>query len=95
MMTSEGSSREDPLWEYMVLMVTASDAAAAEERAYRYGRDRETQYVSADGKEVRWRCVAVHKVQVVEDGDLRDVCEIFNLFLRDNEAKSILEPIDD
>jgi hypothetical protein len=75
--------------------VDANDAAEAEEKAYHFGRRHESRYVAVDGNEVRWQCVAVHKVQPVAQDDAQEIAEIFSLFLRDNEARSILEPIDD
>jgi len=95
LMKSQGSSRRDPLWEYSVVLVKANDAAEAERKAYDFGRHHESSYVAADGNQVRWKFNAVHKVQPVIPKEEQDITEVFSLFLRDDEVRSILEPIDD
>lgn len=95
LMASQSSPRGDPLWEYRVVLVEADDAAEAERKAHDFGRRHESCYVAADGNEVRWKFNAVHKVQPVIPTDEQDLTEVFSLFLRDDEVRSILEPIDD
>jgi len=51
--------------------------------------------MAADGREVSWRFKAVHKVQLISSAEEQDIAEVFSLFLRDDEVRSILEPIDD
>jgi len=91
---ADGSNRGDPLWEYQAVLVKADDAAEAERKAYDFGRRHDHAYVAADGNEVRWRFNAVHKVQLIIPAEEQDVAEVFSLFLRDDEVRSILEPID-
>jgi hypothetical protein len=79
----------------MVVLVNASDAAEAERKAYEFGRRQDHAYVAVDGNEVRWKFNAVHKVQPIDPAEEQDVAEVFSLFLRDDEVRSILEPIDD
>jgi len=88
---AEGSSRGEPLWEYRVVLVKADDAVDAERKAYRFGRSSDHAYVAADGNEVRWKFNAVHKVQPIDPAEDQEVAEVFSLFLRDDEVRSILD----
>ena len=91
----------NPLWEEKILMIQASSEEEARHEAARIGKNSECEYDVADGKaghppgRLRWNFQAVERVICIEGQQLVSGTEVFNRFLRDSEAISLLTPFDE
>jgi hypothetical protein len=82
------------LWEERMFLVFADSEEDARVQAESIARKHELQYENADGVTVVSRFECVERVCSVSD-ELSNGCELFSRFLRDSEARSLLQPFDD
>lgn len=81
------------LWEFVVLLVEASEEDEARAKAEQLAARYETDFRTVDGDTVSWRLEAVQKVALIDYGADRNGTELYSTFLTDSEARSILEPM--
>src|ERR1700752_726196 len=91
---THSSASHEPLWQECIFLVEADSPEAARERAMPLARQRETRYETAAGA-IEWRFHAVQSVFEIETELLAHGMEVFSRFLRNSEASSLLEPIED
>ena len=89
------SSKDEPLWEYRVVLVEATSEDEAKQKGEVIGKNYEETYEAQKGDMVTWKFVQVECVCMIEDEKLKDGTELFSRFLRDSEVQSILTPFDD
>lgn len=82
-------------WEYLVLLVDAISEDAASEKAAQYARQRDSEYLTSDNINMRWKFESVHHVQPLNLMEITDGGEMFSFFLKNEEAISLLSSFDD
>lgn len=86
-----------PLWEESIVLIEASNAPAAMDKASEIGRSKEHKYYvdQPSRHEIQWEFIRVERVCEVDASVLSSGLEVFSRFLRDSEAQSLLMPFDD
>ncbi|HEY6351868.1 MAG TPA: DUF4288 domain-containing protein [Candidatus Angelobacter sp.] len=87
-------SVKEPLWEEQIFLVDAESENDAKHKAELLAQRDECEYTVRNGSSLTWRFNCVSKVYKLPDEDIRDGVEIFSRFLKDSEAKSLLNPIE-
>lgn len=90
--TAAGSSS---VWELVVFCIDGEDEEAARERARELGDEYATEYETATGEMLRWRFEAVQDIQLLDPFPPVHGSELFSCFLKEREARSLMEPIDE
>jgi hypothetical protein len=89
-LTDPPESRDDPgLWEEVVYLVDADSEASAEQMAAAAAKEEEQEYVSAEGKLVRWQFKAIERTACVGP-ELRGIQSVCSRYITDAEARSLL-----
>lgn len=88
---TEGS----PLWEMVVLCIEGDDEDDAREKAQEVGDRYRNDYKTAEGELMRWRLESVREIQPLDPFPPTHGTELFSCFLKDREARSLMEPIDE
>ncbi|GGD36191.1 DUF4288 domain-containing protein [Pseudoxanthomonas indica] len=91
---STRDNSEPGLWEECVAVVEASSEDEATRVAAAFGRERQTSFTSIDGTLIAWEFHSVTQVSMLEI-PLKNGYEISSRHLRNDEAVSLLRPIDD
>lgn len=91
---STRNNSEPGLWEEFVMVVEASSDEEAVSVATTLGRERQTSFASVDGTSIAWEFHSVRQVARLEL-PLASGYEISCRHLRNDEALSLLRPIDD
>ena len=81
-------------WEDRILLILADDEDQAKFKAEEEARKHEFVYESAAGRMLTVKLACVERVFLI-DSELTNGCELFSRFLRDSEARSLLEPFAD
>ncbi len=84
-----------PVWELVVFCVDGEDEDDARERAFELGESYTEEYETATGDRLRWKPEAVHEIQLLEPFPPVHGSELFSCFLKEREARSLMEPIDE
>ena len=92
---ASGQVDEGSLWEEQIILIEATNEAAAKQKAERHGKAQENEYRNQAGELVHWSFEQVERLCEVEDVTLKDGSELFSRFLRDSEVRSILTPFED
>jgi hypothetical protein len=82
------------IWEESIRLIQANTEAEAHQRADRIGTSCSHTY-NVQGGTVIWQFERVQSIYPIEEDELRDGLELFSRFLKDSEARSLLEPFDD
>jgi hypothetical protein len=91
--TSPAHPEEHHLWEDRILLIFSDSPESAREMAEAIALKAEFDYVSAEDKLLCVRFVCLERV--CEISELSNGSELFSRYLKDAEAKSILQPFDD
>lgn len=84
---------EHYLWEDRILLIFADSPESAGMQAETIARKEEHSYENAENNMVSVRFAAIERV--CEISELSNGSELFSRFLRDSEARSLLQPFDD
>jgi len=82
------------LWEDRILLIFADSQESARSQAEAIARKAEYDYESAEGRMLSVRFECVERVCEISE-EFSNGCELFSRFLRDSEARSLLQPFDD
>lgn len=82
------------LWEERILLIFADDEEEANQKAEAIARKHEFNYENVEGNMLTVKFECIERTCLIDD-ELVDGCEIFSRFLRDSEARSLLEPFDE
>jgi hypothetical protein len=85
--------REENLWEEEIILVSATDASDAQNRAAQIAKEQEHEYLSGAGDVIHWIFRQIGTVYQIETELLQDGVELFSRFLRATEASSLLSPL--
>lgn len=91
----QANVNEGSLWEEQIILIEATNEAAAKQKAEHHGKAQENEYRNQAGELVHWSFEQVERLCEVEDVTLKDGSELFSRFLRDSEVRSILTPFED
>ena len=86
-------SRE-PLWEESIILISAMDEDEAKLKAITLAKNQESEYKTRSSTIVKWKLYKVERIFSIED-DLVNGTELFSRFLKESEARSLLESFDD
>jgi hypothetical protein len=84
-----------PLWESSIILIEADSEPEALQRARAYGLEAEHAYTSVDGASVNWKFEQCERIFPIAGEKLESGMELFSIFLRESEVKSLLSPFDD
>lgn len=85
---------ERSLWQLIVVCVEADSEEAARRKAESISERYECEYDTATGTRLRWTFDSIDSVQLVHPFPPGDGAEVFSRFLRDEEVRSLREPIE-
>ena len=91
----ERADDSEPTWELRILSVDAMTEGEASEKAADFARNSEVEYLAGDGVGIRWRFVAIGQIQGFDPEELGDGSEILSMFLKNQEAVSMLASFDE
>src|SRR5436309_680118 len=77
---------KEKLFEEKIVLVRASTDADAAEKAERFGRDAEQEYLNADGETVKWVFRELLDLKELFDEAVGDGTEVYYAFLGDDEV---------
>lgn len=86
---------ESRIWEFLVLFIDAADEEDARSKACKIGESYEIEYKNTDEQGVRWKFDSIHQIQMLDPYPPEHGSELFSCFLKDKEARSLMEPIDE
>ncbi len=82
---------KEPLWEESIVLVEAKDEKDAFEKAVTMGKQREVQYVAADGYSVSWTFERVSRMcELLADRFVHGT-EVFSRFLDESQVSAIVD----
>ena len=84
----------DSLWEESFLLIEATDKEQAAVAAEELGKTHEVKFATVDD-EVHWTFHDVINVFELLEDDLADGTGVYSRFLSEEEAKSLMTPVDD
>jgi hypothetical protein len=90
---AEPTTGRSPLWELVVLCIEADDEEDARAKALELSERYVSDYKTVSGDRLRWRPEAVHAIQQLEPFPPEHGSELLSIFLRDDLARSLMEPI--
>ena len=91
--TSPDGLERPELWEETILLIAATDEAAARAEAERLGRALETTFSVMEGVgRVAWQFDRVAQVNEILAETLENGTELFSRFMRGGEARSLATP---
>ena len=76
-------------------VVLAEPGILTSEKAAEFARNSEVEYLAGDGVGIRWRFVAIGQIQGFDPEELGDGSEILSMFLKNQEAVSMLASFDE
>lgn len=90
--TATGSSS---LWELVVLCIEGDDEDDAREKAHEVSGRYRSEYKTAEGGMMSWKLEAIHEIAPLDPFPPAHGSELFSCFLKEREARSFMEPIDE
>ncbi|MDO4705751.1 MAG: DUF4288 domain-containing protein [Comamonadaceae bacterium] len=90
----DGLSNDSSLWEEQIILVRALSEIDAQELAKNYAIRQETSYKNINNSTVEWKFFRIERIIDTGFFEIPEEAEIFSRFLKQSEAKSLLEPFD-
>lgn len=94
MLCARDDKNEHHLWQLVIVCVEADSEEAARAKAVSLGERYECAYDTATGVRLRWRVDGIDSVELIDPFPPQDGTEIFSRFLKDEEVRSLREPIE-
>jgi len=91
----ETRREEDLLWGERIVLIHESSEEEAISTATRIGKESECDYETAEGELIHWRFHSIESACQIDGNVMGNGVEVFSRFLRDSEAKSLLQPFPD
>jgi hypothetical protein len=82
-------------WEQQVIILQADSDEDAKVIAERIGKEKEHEYISMTGDRVKWVFRHVESISELFDQSLKPGSEVYSRFLRADEVRSLLQPIEE